>query len=95
MPVPEEFRDTSTVSPGMFMFMTTLVSMTAFGGDTEYIRISEIAGRTGTDDVQEAYRKYVPYVIRLRLEKTLPYPEAVSCAVDGTVRIVHYKKFMP
>ena len=71
------------------MFHTTPIS-----ADEETVRIKEIAKELNLTDIEDAYLKYVPYAIKHRLEKTFPYPEALSCNSDGVIKIVHYKKFL-
>ena len=59
-----------------------------------YVYIKDIADESGMENIEDAYRKYVPNVIRYRLEQTLPYLEAFSCNTEGVIKIVHYKKFV-
>lgn len=67
---------------------------TPFSADEEIVRIDKIVKGFNSNDIVDVYLKYVPYVIKYRLEKTLPYPEALSCNSDGVIKIVHYKKFL-
>ena len=91
-PISSEFKNTAISSHGLFVFHTNKVHLELFD-DNQNVYIGDIAKELNIENIEEAYHKYVPNIIRYRLEKTLPYQEAVSCNKDGIIKIVHYKKF--
>ena len=60
---------------------------------SSYARIDDIANELKSNDIEEAYRKYVPCMIRHCMRSVLLYEEAVSCNTVGDIKIVHYKKY--
>ena len=91
-PIPNHFEDIVNKVNGTFAFHITPVSTIGFD-NAVYIHINDIANKLQINDIEDAYKRYVPYVIRYRMRNVLPYQEAISCNEDGEIKIVHYKRY--
>ena len=94
--IPKEFEDTVSKLKGKFVFNIAPMSFSQYSYDSVLtnVNIDYFVNESEKEDITEVYKRYVTCIISQRLKSTLPYPQALSCNVNGQIKIVHYKKFI-